>query len=198
MLSLDQRQALRLQREREHRFIQVARTHYRNIKDREIYYPEVVKGSAEQFARDKYEEGRQVLRILSASWDEFYGYLRSLYEFTCWFGETGYYQRCRRLFCGDYWYRRHGYPQFREGLGYRRQPHHEKKPKDDSPRASWREEKRFNHDKSKGKGWRLDKARSGKIMVARKNRRWSKQRIAAEDYDAISQNVKDICRVWWD
>lgn len=196
MLSFDQRQAQRDLREREHRFIQKARKAFAILQDREIWDIHFPRDASEEFARRQYWEGREALKILSASWDEFHGFLQHKYEFSTWhYGETGYYSR--RPYRSSYWYDRHGNPAFREGLKYRRQPHHEKKT-EANPKTAWREEKQMRRDKAKN-GHHWDKAGAwGKRWVSQKNRRHAKQKIKAGRYDEVSRNVKDIMRVWWD
>lgn len=199
MLSFDQRQAQRDIRERERRFIQKTRKAFGILLDREIWDRDFPQDASDQFARQAYYEGREVLRIVSATWDEFLGYMRHEYHFSTWAWSPNHsaYEKRRYGGWGNRWYERHGNPAFREGLRYRRQPHHEKKT-EENQKTAWREEKQLKRDKAKN-GHHWDKAGwYGKRWVAQKNRRHAKQKIRAGRYDEVSRNVKDIMRVWWD
>lgn len=183
--------AVREAREVEYRFLCKARKVCRQAAENLIFEPDGPNPS--QVARDLYAEGINQ-KILSGNYDEFVGYCRDLYYFSVWGGQNAYYSV--RRYRGYDTSNRYG-TYYRQGPGYVRLPHHQKK--EANGNAAWREHKQFNRDKSKSRGYRGYNARSyGKRQVHHANRQHTRRMLEAERFDEITQNVQDVIRCWWD
>jgi hypothetical protein len=184
-------------REREYRFICEARKEYGKLADQVNWDAEFPRESPVSYARRCYDEGRRVLRIISGSWDEFLGFLKYDYEFSRWMGGTRtscYYKRRRGGY--SYLFTRNPGLKYREGLRYRRQPHHEKKA--ENPKAAWRARLKGKHENRPNYRRHEKAGRWNKTWNHRKNRRASKRAIDTGRWDEFTQSVQDIQRVWWD
>lgn len=198
MSSLTFPETLRHQRELEFRFICEVRKTYGQLADRSVWDISYPTATSLEYAHRCYDEGRRVLKIVSGTWDEFLGFLNRQYGFTVWTwrdGQSSYYKSYPRHQY-SYLFTRNPGLHFREGLKYRRQPHHAKKPK--NPKAEWLSWIKGKHENRPNYRRHEKAGRLNKQWNHRKNRRAARQAIHDGRWDEFTQAVQDIQRVWWD
>jgi hypothetical protein len=86
------------------------------------------------------------------------------------------------------------YPEYRDGPKYRKNKDHA--PKEENPKAAWREYKRFKRDKVKHRHWGSGRRNVAKKIQNRKRRGLEHMYFAKGDWDAYLPEVKADPWMW--
>jgi hypothetical protein len=182
-------------REAEYRHLCQCRKIYKQVVENQLLDPD---GGYDphHHAKELWAEGVNRKILLNGTFDQFLGFLRETWEYGSYSSEP-YYKRSRGNRWGDSC-NSHGVF-FRHGPGYTRLPHHAKKePVELNPKQAWRAHKQFARDKHCQHRRHHNAGPWGKRQVHRSNRTFVRQKLHAERWDEISQNVQDVVRCWWD
>jgi hypothetical protein len=141
-----------------------------------------------------YKYGKD-LNVLTATFEEFVGYLKGDYVLL----SSGVYMKYRKYQNQRVWGRWYCYHpvEFREKMAYRRKPGHKKKEIDERSlrKTEWRENKAFSKDRRKHRHHYYD--RVNKHESNRHIRNETRKLLRSEKYDRVPKKARGFWRYWW-